>query len=110
VWPEDDPVGGYGDTDGGLSKTYLWRNREKYPELFQLAFGKRPAEELYAIGQDPFQMRNLAGKPDYERARKDLAARLDAHLKRTADPRALGRGAELDAVMRRFPSLARGAR
>jgi N-sulfoglucosamine sulfohydrolase len=110
VWPEDDPVGGYGDTDGGLSKTYLWRNRKKHPELFQLAFGKRPAEELYAIAQDPFQMRNLAGKPDYERTREDLAARLDAHLKRTADPRALGRGAELDAVMRRFPSLAPGAR
>ena len=110
VWPEDDPVGGYGDTDGGPTKTYLWRNREKFPELFRLAFGKRPAEELYDVREDPFNMRNLAGKAQYEKIRKDLAARLDAYLKRTADPRALGRGEELDAVMRRFPSVPRGAR
>ena len=60
--------------------------------------------------EDPFNMRNLAGKAQYEKIRKDLAARLDAYLKRTADPRALGRGEELDAVMRRFPSVPRGAR
>ena len=110
AWPEDDPVGGYGDTDGGLSKTYLWRNREKLPELFRLAFGQRPAEELYAVREDPFNMRNLAGKREYEKIRKELAARLNAYLKRTADPRALGRGEELDAVMRRFPGLPPGAR
>jgi len=110
VWPENDPVGGYGDTDGGPSKTYLWRNREKYPELFRLAFGKRPAEELYAVRQDPFNMRNLAGSPQYQAVRKDLAARLGAYLKRTQDPRYSGRGWELDAVMLRFPALAPGAR
>lgn len=105
VWPDDDPVGGYGDTDGGPSKTCLWRNRERFERLFRLAFGKRPAEELYAVRNDPAQLENLAGKPEYDRIRRELAARLDSYLKATADPRALGRGAELDAIMRRFPDL-----
>ncbi len=110
AWPEDDPVGGYGDTDGGPTKTYLWRNREKFPELFRLAFGKRPAEELYAVRRDPFNLRNLAAGPEHQAVRKQLAARLEAYRKRTGDPRALGRGAELDGVMRQFPSVPRGAR
>lgn len=110
VWPEDDPVGGYGDTDGGMSKTYLWQNRSRHAELFRLAFGKRPAEELYDVKKDPFNMRNLAANPQYASVKKDLASRLDAHLQRTEDPRVLGRGAELDAVMRRYPSVPRGAR
>lgn len=105
VWPDDDPVGGYGDTDGGPSKTCLWRNRDRWPRLFRLAFGKRPAEELYAVRRDPFQLENLAGKAEYDAVRRQLAARLDSYLQATADPRALGRGAELDAIMRRFPDL-----
>lgn len=108
VWPDDDPVGGYGDTDGGPSKTLVWHNRERFARLFQLAFGKRPAEELYAVKGDPYQLDNLAGKREYESVRRDLAARLESYLKATGDPRALGRGAELDAVMRRFPRLAPG--
>jgi N-sulfoglucosamine sulfohydrolase len=105
VWPIDDPTGGFGDTDGGLSKTFLWNNREKYPELTRLAFGKRPAEELYDIAADPGNLRNLAGKPATANIQRELASRLDEHLRRTADPRAHGRGGDLDAVMRRFPSL-----
>jgi uncharacterized sulfatase len=105
VWPPDDPTGGYGDSDGGPSKTCLWQNREKYAELFRLAFGKRPAEELYDPNADPFQLRNLAADPQHARARRELAARLDRHLRRTGDPRATGQGSQLDAVMRRYPAL-----
>ncbi len=105
VWPEDDPVGGYGDTDGSPSKTFLWRNRERFARLFQLAFERRPAEELYAVQRDPFQLENLAGKAEYEPIRRELAARLDSYLRATRDPRAVGRADELDAVMRRFPRL-----
>jgi len=53
VWPSDDPVGGFGDTDGGPAKSYLWEHRARYPELFQAAFGKRPALELYAVRSAP---------------------------------------------------------
>lgn len=109
VWPEDDPVGGYGDTDGGPTKTFLWQHRDRFAELFRLAFGKRPAEELYAVKDDPFNMRNVAGRPEYAAVKKELSARLDAYLRRTRDPRAVGRGQELDEVMRRFPALASGS-
>jgi uncharacterized sulfatase len=105
VWPADDPTGGFGDTDGGLSKTFLWNHRAQYAELARLAFDKRLAEELYDIRTDPGNLRNLAGKPETAKVQRELAARLDDHRKRTADPRILGRGDELDAVMRRFPSL-----
>ena len=104
VWPADDPTGGFGDTDGGPAKTYLWEQRARHPELARLAFGKRPAEELYSAA-DTANMANLAGRPGHEAARKDLSARLEAYLKKTGDPRFTGQGAILDEVMRRFPSL-----
>jgi uncharacterized sulfatase len=105
VWPAGDPVGGYGDTDGGPAKTYLWHNRARHPELARLAFDKRPADELYLVREDPANRRNLAGRPEHKAAQEELAARLRAHLVKTEDPRATGKGASLDAVMRRFPAV-----
>lgn len=104
VWPAGDPVGGYGDVDGSPTKTYLWNNRQKYPELYQLAFGKRPAEELYDIRQDPYCLNNLAVNNKLVALRKALAKRLDQYLAATGDPRATGRGAELDEIMKRYPT------
>lgn len=104
VWPSGDPVGGFGDVDGSPSKTCLWTNRQKYPELYQLAFGKRPAEELYDVRDDAENMKNLASNPKLNAVRKLLAARLDRYLIATADPRATGKGALLDDVMKRFPT------
>jgi N-sulfoglucosamine sulfohydrolase len=103
VWPEDDPVGGYGDTDGSPSKTFLFEHREEYPGLFEKAFGPRPGEELYDVRQDPFNLNNLAGDPSFAEVKEQLSKKLDAHLKATGDPRALGRGAELDDIMKRYP-------
>ena len=43
-------------------------NREKddlHRKLYELSFGKRPAEELYDCRKDPGQLVNLAGDPDY---------------------------------------------
>ena len=105
VWPPDDPTGGFGDTDGGPSKTYLWKNRAAHPELFERAFGKRPVEELYAVRSDPANLKNLAADAKFAAVKKQLAAKLDAHLARTGDPRATGRADELDAIMRRYAVL-----
>ena len=105
TYPADEPVGGFGDTDGGPSKTFLWQHRDKYPELFRLSFERRPAEELYAVRDDPYSLRNLAADPRHAAVKKDLAARLDRHLARTEDPRATGRGHLLDEVMTRYPAL-----
>lgn len=103
VWPEDDPVGGYGDTDGSPSKTFLFEHRQEYPGLFEKAFGLRPGEELYAVHKDPFNLTNLAGDLTYAGVKAELSQKLDAHLKATGDPRALGREAELDEVMKHYP-------
>lgn len=103
VWPEDDPVGGFGDTDGGPTKTYMWEHRQEYPELFRLAFEKRPAEELYAANDDPYNMKNLAAEPAYAGTKETLAKRLQEHLVRTEDPRATGKGDLLDEIMKNYP-------
>ena len=61
---------------------------EGIAKYFQLACGKRPEEELYDLRKDPWQLENVAGKPEYEKARKDMRARLDKWMKETNDPRA----------------------
>jgi len=60
-------------------------------ESFALCFGKRPGKELYYLPDDPDQVNNVAQTPDHEAARKKLAARLEAYLKQTADPRMQGK-------------------
>jgi uncharacterized sulfatase len=75
------------------------------------AVGKRPAEELYDILKDPYCMDNLAGKPAYERIRKQLSERLTKLLRETGDPRETGRDPEiwetyprLRGEIRKFPA------
>ncbi len=108
VWPDNDPTRGFGDTDGGPSKTYLFENREKEKRLFDLAFGKRPAEELYDVVRDPYNLKNLAAEPSYAEAKRQLVKRLDEYLVRTLDPRAVGQGQILDEIMKRFPTVGSG--
>ncbi len=86
-----------GDCDNGPTKTYMTENREKdahHRLLWELAFGKRPAEELYDCRNDPDQLVNVAGEPEYAEIKEELSARLTEQLERTGDPRLLG-GAEL---------------
>jgi N-sulfoglucosamine sulfohydrolase len=105
VWPDDDPTQGFGDTDGGPTKTYIWNRRAHQPSYAELAFGKRAAEELYLTADGPANLTNRAANPQYNKIKNVLRAKLKDHLTRTADPRATGRGAELDAVMRKYPSI-----
>ena len=107
TWPQDDPTGGFGDTDGSPTKTYLWKERARHEELARLAFDKRPAEELYLVENDPFNLHNRSADPNCAAARNSLAQKLKDHLKRTKDPRALGEGHLLDTVMRRYPVIDR---
>ena len=81
--------GHYGDVDGSPTKDYMLEY-DKAPgvkRLFDLSFGKRPAEELYDCRNDPFQMNNLAEDLAYKAKKQELATRLTAYLKATADPR-----------------------
>ncbi len=89
-----------GDTDNGQAKYYMWANRDD-PDvrpLYDLAFAKRPAEELYDVEKDPDQFHNVAGDPDYADARRELAERLTRYLRQTGDPRELGTDDEMDKV------------
>jgi uncharacterized sulfatase len=72
------------------------RSNPKVSKLFELAFGKRPAEELYDLQKDPGQLNNVAGEPQYAEIQKKLADALLAELKATKDPRVLGKGDVFD--------------
>ena len=82
----------HGDIDTGPTKLFMMEpeNMEKYAREYQLSFGKRPAEELYRIADDPDQVNNLADNPDYAGVKKELAALMNGHLAATGDPRMNG--------------------
>jgi uncharacterized sulfatase len=90
--------GTYSDVDRSPTKDYMMKHRDdpKVKKLFQLAFDKRPAEELYDLRKDPGQVNNVAGEAGYAKVRRKLAAILKAELKATRDPRVLGRGDVFD--------------
>jgi N-sulfoglucosamine sulfohydrolase len=86
-----------GDCDNGPTKTYMTEHRETddhHRRLWDLAFAKRPAEELYDCRKDPDQLVNLAGDPVYAEIQEKMSAQLMEQLEITGDPRVLG-GAEL---------------
>jgi len=89
---------GYGDVDAAPTKSYMlkYRNDPKVGRLFELAFGKRPAEELYDLRKDSGQLNNVAERAEYAKVKSELAAVLMAELKATKDPRVLGRGDAFD--------------
>ncbi len=97
-WPTCNPETGYLNCDGGPTKTEILKAR-KDPErrhFWETAFGKRPAEELYHVAEDPDCLRNLADDPA-EAARKErMRARMERELKEQADPRMEGRGDVFD--------------
>jgi arylsulfatase A-like enzyme len=96
-WPAGDPVArkdpksAFGDCDDGPTKNYILEHRDEpaMQKYFQLCFGKRPAEELYDLSKDPHEINNVAGRPAYAAAQKQLRAQLDQWMKDTADPRAV---------------------
>ncbi len=48
-------------------------------------FGKRPAEELYDMEKDPYQVNNLAGNPDFTAELKRHRGLLNKWIKETGD-------------------------
>lgn len=85
----------FSDTDDGAAKRWMIDHADAptVRPLFLLAFGKRPAEELYDLRTDPHQMHNVADDPDYAMVRDHLAHTLEQELRALKDPRILG-GAE----------------
>jgi arylsulfatase A-like enzyme len=96
-WPAGDPPL-YGDVDAHMlhypcpTKMYILKHKDKdgVKELFKLAFEKRPAEELYDLTEDPYQMTNIANSPAYSGIKEMLSDKLTKHLRENGDPRELG--------------------
>lgn len=87
------------DCDNGSTKTYMVDNQAAdatHQKLYDLAFAKRPAEELYDLKKDPDQLENVASDSAYAEIKKQLAGRLMTKLRGSEDPRVVG-GVDFDA-------------
>ncbi|HEX9889388.1 MAG TPA: sulfatase [Nitriliruptorales bacterium] len=98
-WPVGGPDSYYADTDGGPTK-FLMVGRRFEPgidRLFDLAFAKRPAAELYDLRADQECLDNRIDDPSLSEVRARLHARLTTRLRELDDPRELGSGDAFDA-------------
>lgn len=98
-----------GDCDNGPTKTYMVEQQDRDAEhrrLYDLAFAKRPAEELYDLAADPDQLENVAADPRYAPERKALASQLEQELRETGDPLVVG-GAD---ALETHPYLGQGVK
>jgi N-sulfoglucosamine sulfohydrolase len=93
-WPAGDPkayfaVGDFGDVDDSRAKEFILAHRDEpaMKRFYELSFGKRPAVELFDLRKDPHQVTNVAGRPEYATAEKELRARVEQWMRATADPR-----------------------
>ncbi|MEW6306802.1 MAG: sulfatase [Verrucomicrobiota bacterium] len=77
------------DMDASPTKAWLVANRNdpQWARFYQLAFDKRPREELYVLKDDPHQINNVASNPKYAKAREQLNGQLMGVLKGANDPR-----------------------
>jgi len=75
------------------------RDDPQVRRVFELAFEKRPAEELYDLRKDPSQLNNVAAQVEYAAVKSKLAATLMSELKATKDPRVLGKGDAFDKYL-----------
>ena len=97
-WPAGNPETGYLATDASPTKTQVLEMRRsgENDRYWQLAFGKRVAEEMYDLGDDPACIQNLAGELEHGPVKESLAAQLASELEAMGDPRMLGQGDMFD--------------
>ena len=88
----------FGDLDASPTKAWLMQQVDvpKWKWHYDYAFGRRPRIELYHLKNDPDQLKNVAGQPQFAAAQKQLHGRLMSELKRTGDPRVSGDGSTFD--------------
>lgn len=102
-WPAgDESIPGtpsvFGDVDGGPTKAFIMDNRtDPYvKKFFAMSFEKRPAEELYDLRKDPYNVTNVASELAYASVKKELSTKLQEWMKQEKDPRWNGAGDEID--------------
>ena len=93
-WPAGNPETGYLNCDGSPTKSFILNTRRKnrIMKYWQLNFGKRGAEELYNIKEDPYCMINLASEEHHTDLKLKMVKEMTDRLIAQADPRILGQG------------------
>ena len=61
-----------------------WNNPHTYKVVRR--YMRRPAEQLFHTAEDPYEMSNLAGTPEFSEIQKKLSMELDRWMKRQGDP------------------------
>lgn len=86
--------GGYHDIDACPSLDFLIENRDDpyFGRFLDWSVNKRPAEELFSVKDDPDCLNNLADDPAHTAVKAELAAKMNAFLTATGDPRLVGDG------------------
>ena len=82
AWPPGNPETGYRNVDDSPTKTQLLRS---FDEWYRLSYGKRPAEELYNVSEDPDCVNNLAAKPEFFRIKTQLREEMTRTLEAEGD-------------------------
>lgn len=95
AWPAGNPETGYRNVDDSPTKTLLISG---FDEHYKLSFGKRPAEELYHVSEDPDCMKNLATDRAHAVTMRTLRDRMEKTLKEEGDPRMNGNAAFFDTI------------
>lgn len=102
---------GYHDIDAAPTMDVMTQQagNPNFNRYLYLAVGKRPAEELYDIENDPGSVNNLALNPAFEEITERLRNRLSDKLEETGDPLVTGNEEiwesypRLRGPMREFP-------
>jgi hypothetical protein len=94
LWPAGNPETGYTTVDGSPTKTQILQSRHNPDTKFywDLAFGKRLAEELYYLPDDPYCIKNLSNDEEHITMKDSLKYTMQAELKKQNDPRMFGEG------------------
>ena len=79
----------YADMDAGPTKAFVVAHAldPQWRAVHDLAFAKRPAIELYDLRTDPWQVTNVAGRPEHATVEAALTKRLLDALTAAGDPR-----------------------
>lgn len=89
-WPAGNPETGYTNCDYSPTRRKVLELHDQGDDYYyNLAFGKRPMEELYDIVDDPQCMKNLACVPQYQDIKASMWKQLEAFLIESKDPRLL---------------------
>lgn len=97
-WPSGNPETGYLNCDGGPVKSNILdlRRSGENTNSWNLCFGKRPAEELYNLQDDPDGLKNLAASAEHKGIVAKLRTQMETELKAQGDPRMVGKGNVFD--------------